>query len=160
MQIVTNNILREKISVKLTDLNKTEQKDRILESLEEVNLEGTENLMPSELSGGMRKRVGIARATAIRPKYLFYDEPTTGLDPIMTDIINKLILKFQKEYNMTSVLISHETRTIFDVAERVVMLDNGKVVYNGGTDKIKDIETPIIKQFFTGNSEIELGAIS
>ena len=66
----------------------------------------------------------------------------------------------QKEYNMTSVLISHETRTIFEVAERVIMLDNGKVVYNGGTNKIKDIETPIIKQFFTGNSEIELGAIS
>ena len=144
----------------LTDLSKTEQKDRILESLAEVNLEGTEDLMPSELSGGMRKRVGIARATAIRPKYLFYDEPTTGLDPIMTDIINKLILKFQKEYKMTSVLISHETRTIFDVAERVIMLDNGKVVYNGDSDKIKDIEIPIIKQFFTGNSEMDLGVIS
>ena len=70
--------------------------------LSEVNLEGTENLMPAELSGGMRKRVGIARATAIRPKYLFYDEPTTGLDPIMTDIINKLIVKFQKEYTKNS----------------------------------------------------------
>lgn len=105
--------------------------------------------MPSELSGGMRKRVGIARATAIRPKYLFYDEPTTGLDPIMTDIINKLILKFQKDYNMTSVLISHETKTIFDVAERIIMLHDGKIIFNGGPDKIKDIETPIIKRFFT-----------
>ena len=140
---------------KLTKLSKIEQTDRILESLAEVNLEGTENLMPSELSGGMRKRVGIARATAIRPKYLFYDEPTTGLDPIMTDIINKLILKFQREYNMTSVLISHETRTIFDVAERVIMLDRGKIIYNGGTDKINDIETPIIKQFFSGKSVIK-----
>lgn len=140
---------------KLTDLNKTDRQDRVLESLNDVNLEGTENLMPSELSGGMKKRVGIARAIAIRPKYLFYDEPTTGLDPIMTDIINKLILKFQKDYNMTTVIITHETRTIFDVAERVVMLDNGKIVYNGGSEKIKSIETPIIKRFFTGNSELE-----
>lgn len=142
---------------KLTDLNKIEIQDRVLESLNDVNLESTEKLMPSELSGGMRKRVGIARAIAIRPKYLFYDEPTTGLDPIMTDIINKLILKFQKEYNMTSVIITHETRTVFDVAERVVMLDDGKIVYNGGTEKIKVTENPIIKRFFTGNSELELG---
>lgn len=143
---------------KLTNLNTNEQKDRILESLSEVNLEGTENLMPSELSGGMRKRVGIARATAIRPKYLFYDEPTTGLDPIMTDIINKLIVKFQKDYNMTSLIITHETRTIFDVAEKVIMLDDGKIVYNGETNKIKDNETPIIKRFFTGNSEMNVGS--
>lgn len=142
---------------KLTNLNDKEQKDRILESLSDVNLVGTEKLMPSELSGGMKKRVGIARAIAIRPKYLFYDEPTTGLDPIMTDIINKLILKFQKEFNMTSVIITHETRTVFDVAERVVMLDNGGIVYNGSSEKIKSIETPIIKRFFTGNSELDLG---
>ena len=143
---------------KLTNLNINEQKDRILESLSEVNLEGTENLMPAELSGGMRKRVGIARAIAIRPKYLFYDEPTTGLDPIMTDIINKLIVKFQKEYNMTSLIITHETRTIFDVAEKVIMLDDGKIIYNGETNKIKENETPIIKRFFTGNSEMNVGS--
>ena len=145
---------------KLTNLNDKEQKDRILESLSDVNLVGTEKLMPSELSGGMKKRVGIARAIAIRPKYLFYDEPTTGLDPIMTDIINKLILKIQKEFNMTSVIITHETRTVFDVAERVVMLDNGDIVYNGSSEKIKSIETPIIKRFFTGNSELDLGGKS
>jgi len=143
---------------KLTNLNINEQKDRILESLSEVNLEGTENLMPAELSGGMRKRVGIARAIAIRPKYLFYDEPTTGLDPIMTDIINKLIVKFQKEYNMTSLIITHETRTIFDVAEKVIMLDDGKIIYNGETNKIKENETPLIKRFFTGNSEMNVGS--
>ena len=134
-----------------------ELQERIWESLELVNLDPGEvwAKFPAELRGGMKKRVGIARAIAIRPKYLFYDEPTTGLDPIMTDIINKLILKFQKDYNMTTVIITHETRTIFDVAERVVMLDNGKIVYNGGSEKIKSIETPIIKRFFTGNSELE-----
>ena len=141
---------------KLTNLSEDSQKNRIIESLADVNLEGTEDLLPSELSGGMKKRVGIARAIAIRPKYLFYDEPTTGLDPIMTDIINKLIIKFQKSYNITSVIITHETRTIFDVAERVIMLNDGKVVYNGSSIKIKDIETPIIKRFFTGNSDMDL----
>ena len=142
---------------KLTDLSEIEQKKRILESLSDVNLEGTEDLLPSELSGGMKKRVGIARAIAIRPKYLFYDEPTTGLDPIMTDIINKLIIKLQKSYNITSVIITHETRTIFDVAERVIMLNDGQVVYNGSSIKIKENETPIINRFFTGNSDMDLG---
>jgi len=145
---------------KLTDLNNIEQQDRILESLSDVNLDGTEDLMPAELSGGMKKRAGIARAIAIRPKFLFYDEPTTGLDPIMTDIINKLIIKFQKDYNMTSVIVTHETRTIFDVTERVIMLDNGKIVYNGDSEKVKTTETPIIKRFFTGNSEMDIGAKS
>ena len=145
---------------KLTDLNNIEQQDRILESLSDVNLDGTEDLMPAELSGGMKKRAGIARAIAIRPKFLFYDEPTTGLDPIMTDIINKLIIKFQNDYNMTSVIVTHETRTIFDVTERVIMLDNGKIVYNGDSEKVKTTETPIIKRFFTGNSEMDIGAKS
>ena len=145
---------------KLTDLNNIEQQERILESLSDVNLDGTEDLMPAELSGGMKKRAGIARAIAIRPKFLFYDEPTTGLDPIMTDIINKLIMKFQKDYNMTSVIVTHETRTIFDVTERVIMLDNGKIVYNGDSEKVKMTETPIIKRFFTGNSEMDIGAKS
>lgn len=145
---------------KLTDLNNIEQQNRILESLSDVNLDGTEDLMPAELSGGMKKRAGIARAIAIRPKFLFYDEPTTGLDPIMTDIINKLIIKFQKDYNMTSVIVTHETRTIFDVTERVIMLDNGKIVYNGDSEKVKTTETPIIKRFFTGNSEMDIGAKS
>lgn len=145
---------------KLTNLTPDEQKNRIFESLVDVNLEGTEDLMPSELSGGMKKRVGIARAIAIRPKYLFYDEPTTGLDPIMTDIINKLILKFQKSYNITTVIVTHETRTIFDVAERVIMLNDGKVVYNGSSKKIKDIDTPIIKRFLTGDSDMDIGVNS
>ena len=145
---------------KLTDLNNIEQQDRILESLSDVNLDGTEDLLPAELSGGMKKRAGIARAIAIRPKFLFYDEPTTGLDPIMTDIINKLIIKFQNDYNMTSVIVTHETRTIFDVTERVIMLDNGKIVYNGDSEKVKTTETPIIKRFFTGNSEMDIGAKS
>lgn len=141
---------------KLTDLTDEDAKKRILKSLSEVNMEGTESLFPAELSGGMKKRVGIARAIAIRPKYLFYDEPTTGLDPIMTDIINKLILKFQRNYNITSVIVTHERRTVFDVAERVIMLDDGKICFNGSSDEIQKSEVSVIKQFITGNSEMKM----
>lgn len=141
---------------KLTDLTDEDVEKRILKSLSEVNMEGTENLFPAELSGGMKKRVGIARAIAIRPKYLFYDEPTTGLDPIMTDIINKLILKFQRNYNITSVIVTHERRTVFDVAERVIMLDDGKICFNGSSDDIQKSEVSVIKQFITGNSEMKM----
>ena len=100
----------------------------------------------------------ISRQFAIRPKYLFYDEPTTGLDPIMTDIINKLIIKFQKNYNITSVIVTHERRTVFDVAERVIMLNKGKICFNGSSDEIQKSEVKVIKQFITGNSEmVKLG---
>jgi phospholipid/cholesterol/gamma-HCH transport system ATP-binding protein len=97
---------------KLTKLNENEIQKRVRNSLEEVDMAGTENLMPAELSGGMKKRVGIARAIAIKPAYLFYDEPTTGLDPVMTDSINRLIRKFQDTGEVTSVIITHEMRTV------------------------------------------------
>ena len=138
-------------------VSRSSAKERIEYLLEKLGLSKHKSKKMRELSGGMKKRAGIARAIAIRPKFLFYDEPTTGLDPIMTDIINKLIIKFQKDYNMTSVIVTHETRTIFDVTERVIMLDNGKIVYNGDSEKVKTTETPIIKRFFTGNSEMDLG---
>lgn len=145
---------------KLTDMSTKNIKNRMLASLMEVNMEGTEKLFPSELSGGMKKRVGIARAIAFRPKYLFYDEPTTGLDPIMTDIINKLILKFQRNYNITSVIVTHERRTVFDVAERVIMLDKGKICFNGSSDEIQNSEVNVIRQFITGNSEMKMEAVT
>ncbi|SVE12415.1 uncharacterized protein METZ01_LOCUS465269, partial [marine metagenome] len=96
---------------KLTKLNDDEIQDRLFKSLEAVGMEGTEDLMPAELSGGMKKRVGIARAIAIKPAYLFYDEPTTGLDPVMTDSINRLIRKFQDTGDVTAVIVTHEMRT-------------------------------------------------
>ena len=111
-------------------------------------------LMPAELSGGMKKRVGIARAIAIKPKYLFYDEPTTGLDPIMTDSINRLILKFQNTEDVTSVIITHEMRTVFEVADRVILLHDGKIHYDGLPENISNVDDPIIKQFVTGDSTL------
>ena len=147
--------VRENISLalqKLTKLNENEIQQRVRNSLEEVDMAGTENLMPAELSGGMKKRVGIARAIAIKPAYLFYDEPTTGLDPIMTDSINRLIRKFQDTGEVTSVIITHEMRTVYDVADRVLLLHEGRIQYDGSPDTINNVDDPVVQQFITGNS--------
>ena len=139
---------------KLTKLNENEIQQRVHNSLEEVDMAGTENLMPAELSGGMKKRVGIARAIAIKPAYLFYDEPTTGLDPVMTDSINRLIRKFQDTGEVTSMIITHEMRTVYDVADRVLLLHEGRIQYDGSPDTINNVDDPVVQQFITGNSTL------
>ena len=139
---------------KLTKLNENEIQQRVHNSLEEVDMAGTENLMPAELSGGMKKRVGIARAIAIKPAYLFYDEPTTGLDPVMTDSINRLIRKFQDTGEVTSVIITHEMRTVYDVADRVLLLHEGRIQYDGSPDTINNVDDPVVQQFITGDSTL------
>jgi len=141
---------------KLTKLSDDEIQERVINSLESVDMANTEALMPEELSGGMKKRVGIARAIAIRPTYLFYDEPTTGLDPVMTDSINRLILKFQKTEKVTSVIVTHEMRTVYDVANRVILLHEGKIRYDGDPEGTKDVDDPVVQQFITGNSTLVL----
>ncbi len=139
---------------KLTKLSGDEIKERVFNSLEEVDMVDTEDLMPSELSGGMKKRVGIARAIAIKPAYLFYDEPTTGLDPVMTDSINRLILKFQNTGKVTSVIITHEMRTVYDVSDRVLLLHDGKIRFDGSPEEIKNVDDLVVQQFITGNSTL------
>ena len=140
---------------RLTDLNKNEIEERIESCLEQIGMKGTENLMPAELSGGMKKRVGIARAIAFEPNYLFYDEPTTGLDPIMSDIINKLIVKFQNKKKITSVVITHSMKTVYNVVDRVLMLQGGKIKFDGTPDEIKKCEDESISMFVQGTSGIE-----
>ena len=100
--------------------------------------------------------MGIARAIAIEPAYLFYDEPTTGLDPVMTDSINRLIRKFQSTGKVTSVIITHEMRTVYDVANRVLLLHNGKIRFDGNPDDIKNVDDPVVQQFITGNSTLAI----
>jgi phospholipid/cholesterol/gamma-HCH transport system ATP-binding protein len=139
---------------KLTKLSGNEIQERVFNTLKEVDMADTEDLMPSELSGGMKKRVGIARAIAIKPTYLFYDEPTTGLDPVMTDSINRLILKFQSTGKVTSVIITHEMRTVYDVANRVLLLHDGKIWFDGSPEEIKSVDDLVIQQFITGNSTL------
>ncbi len=139
---------------RLTELNNDEVEEKIKASLEEIGMEGTENLMPSELSGGMKKRVGIARAIAFEPDYLFYDEPTTGLDPIMSDIINKLIVKFQAKKKITSVIVTHSMKTVYDVVDRVLMIHDGKIQFNGTPKEIKNSTNKTVSMFVQGKSAI------
>jgi phospholipid/cholesterol/gamma-HCH transport system ATP-binding protein len=139
---------------KLSDMNESQVAQQISKSLAEVDMENSEKLMPSSLSGGMKKRVGIARAIAIKPKYLLYDEPTTGLDPVMTDSINRLISKIHRQENVTSIMVTHELRTVFEVAERVIMIHNGKIKFDGTPAQIKQSEDKVVQQFISGNSTL------
>jgi phospholipid/cholesterol/gamma-HCH transport system ATP-binding protein len=125
----------------------------VTESLERVGLRGIEELMPYELSGGMKKRVGLARAIAYRPRIILYDEPTTGLDPIRADSINELILLMKKDLDATSVVITHDMVSSFKVADRIAMLYNGKIVGVGTPKEIQSSDNPVIQQFIHGRSE-------
>ena len=140
---------------KMTELNGVEIKDRISETLEEVGMEGSEKKYPAELSGGMKKRVGIARAIAVRPKYILYDEPTTGLDPVMTDSINKLISKLHTLENVTSIIVTHDMRTVYEVTDRVLMIDEGKIIFDDLSKKIKKSEDVVVRNFIQGISDKE-----
>tara|TARA_B100000029_G_C17476279_1_gene923896 strand:+ start:349 stop:1077 length:729 start_codon:yes stop_codon:yes gene_type:complete len=137
---------------RILNLSSNEIKDRVEESLFEVGMSGNEKKMPSELSGGMKKRVGIARSIAIRPRYMFYDEPTTGLDPIMTDSINKLISNFHNTHDVTSVIVTHEMKVVRDVSERVIMLHDSGIKYDGQNKGLLNSDNPIIKNFVIGKS--------
>ena len=138
---------------KLSNLSKDSINVKIFDSLASVNMEGTEKTMPSELSGGMKKRIGIARAIAIDPEYLLYDEPTTGLDPITTGKINFLIKKIHNLGNVTSIMVTHELKTVYDVADRVIMLDEKKVIFDGKPKELINSKIPIIQEFI-GNSNV------
>ena len=118
-----------------------------------VGLEGIENSMPSELSGGMRKRVGLARAICIDPQIVLYDEPTTGIDPIMGDAINDLIKDLQDKLKITSVAVTHDMTSAYKIADRIAMLYEGKIVEVGAPGQIKTTTNPVVKQFTTGAAE-------
>src|SRR5690606_349489 len=102
---------------------------------------------PAQLSGGQRKRVGLARAIATRPKYVLYDEPTTGLDPVTTAVIDRLIAKMQKELNVTSVVVTHDMKSAYRVADRIAMLYRGGIRYVGTPDEIQHVEDPVVRGF-------------
>jgi phospholipid/cholesterol/gamma-HCH transport system ATP-binding protein len=128
---------------------------RIRESLELVDLPGVENKFPAELSGGMRKRVGIARAVALRPKYMLYDEPTTGLDPVTSATIDELMIRMREALGVTSVVITHDMRSAYAVASRIAMLYEGRVRQVGTVQEIKDSRDPVVRQFIEGRAHIE-----
>ena len=133
---------------KITDWKATEE--LVKSKLAMVGLDGYQNHYPSNLSGGQRKRVALARAIALNPEVVLYDEPTTGLDPIRSDIINELVLKLQRELGVTSVVVTHDMTSAYKVADRIIMLHNGKIVADGDADHIRNHPHPIVQQFIHG----------
>ena len=136
----------------LTNFSKKKAEQSIQNSLDLVNLSNTEHLKPSELSGGMKKRVGIARAIAINPEYILYDEPTTGLDPITADKINFLIKRVSQKKKVTSIIVTHNMRTLKFVANKVIMLHEGNIIFDGSTDELFSSDDAFIKYFVTGRN--------
>lgn len=125
-----------------------------------VGLDGFQNHYPARLSGGQRKRVALARAIALNPEVILYDEPTTGLDPIRSDIINELILKLERELGVTSVVVTHDMKSAYKVADRIIMLHNGKVIADGDADHIRNHPHPTVQQFIHGQvSEDDLAVL-
>ena len=133
--------------------------ERVRESLRLVDLdESVGDKLPAELSGGMRKRVGIARAIAIRPKYLLYDEPTTGLDPVTSAVIDDLMLRMQRQLGVTGIVITHDMRSAYTVGTRIAMLYQGRVRQVGTVDEIKHTTDPIVRQFIEGRAKLDPAA--
>ncbi|MCE5186987.1 MAG: ABC transporter ATP-binding protein [Planctomycetaceae bacterium] len=125
-----------------------------------VGMDGYQNQYPASLSGGQKKRVALARAIALNPEVILYDEPTTGLDPIMSDIINELILKLQKELKVTSMVVTHDMKSAYKIADRIIMLHKGRIIADGGPDHIRTHPNDIVQQFIHGKvGEAELAAL-
>ena len=131
--------------------------ERVAHALELVDLAGTEERMPAELSGGMRKRVGLARAIAIQPKYMLYDEPTTGLDPVTSAVIDQLMVRTREALGVTSIVITHDMRSAYTVGDRIAMLYEGKVRSVGTVDEVKQSEDPVLRGFIEGRPEAREG---
>jgi len=133
-----------------TNATKDEVAKRVKECLALVGLKDIEDKKPAELSGGMKKRVGLARAILLRPQIILYDEPTTGLDPIMGDSINDLIAQLHSKLNITSIAVTHDMTSAYKIGDRITMLYNGRIIVDGTPDEIKNTKDPIVKQFITG----------
>jgi phospholipid/cholesterol/gamma-HCH transport system ATP-binding protein len=130
-------------------------RERIEESLAVVDLSGTEDKLPSELSGGMRKRVGIARAIALKPRYILYDEPTTGLDPVTASVMDQLIMR-TRDLGVTGLVVTHDMRSAFTVGDRVAMLYHGAIRLAGTVDDMQGSDDPVVRQFIEGRPGPEL----
>lgn len=134
-----------------TSLSKSEIRTRVLSALEDVGLKNVEQKFTDELSGGMKKRVGLARALLLNPKIILFDEPTTGLDPIIKRAIHQLIRETHEKFGFTAVIVSHEIPDIFDIAQNVAMLFRGEILQFGTADEIRNSTHPVVKQFISGS---------
>jgi len=129
--------------------------ERVNETLELVDLPNVAARYPAELSGGMRKRVGIARAIALRPKYLLYDEPTTGLDPVTSAVIDELMIRMRDRLGVTSIVITHDMRSAYRVGTRIAMLYDGRVRSVGTVEEIQQTKDPVVRQFIEGRADLD-----
>ena len=137
------------------ELSEAEIQARVTEALDLVDLPDVQRRMPAELSGGMRKRVGIARAIALRPKYILYDEPTTGLDPVTSATIDALMVRMRDQLGVTGIVITHDMRSAYTVGTRIAMLYEGEVLAVGSVSEIQQSTNPLVRQFIEGRATLE-----
>jgi len=135
------------------DLAEDEIAERVREALALVDLTGTDERTPAELSGGMRKRVGLARAIALRPRYILYDEPTTGLDPVTAAVIGRLMVRTREHLGVTGLVVTHDMRSAYTVGDRIAMLYEGRVRQVGTVAEIQETADPVVRQFIEGRPE-------
>ncbi len=158
LSVSENVLFPVKQHYKITDRSGVEELVKM--KLAMVGLDGFQNYYPANLSGGQRKRVALARAIALNPEIILYDEPTTGLDPIRSDIINELILKLDRGLGITSVVVTHDMTSAYKIADRIVMLHHGKIIADGDTEHIRDHPHPVVQQFINGQvSEDDLAVL-
>ena len=139
-----------------TKLSEKQIEARVIELLKLVGLEDMGSLMPNELSGGMKKRVSLARAIATSPEILLYDEPTAGLDPIMASTINRLMVKVQKDLQTTSIVVTHDIESALMVADRIILLHDGKIVVDSPKNKVFAVDNLILQEFIYGWDEMRV----
>ena len=137
------------------ELSDAEIRERVSEALDLVDLPNVEDRFPAELSGGMRKRVGIARAIALRPKYILYDEPTTGLDPVTSAVIDSLMVRMRTRLGVTGIVITHDMRSAYTVGNRIAMLYEGRVRWTGTVEEVQRTDDPVVRQFIEGRATLD-----
>ncbi len=143
---ITLGLKRQRVAAREMD-------ERVRESLALVDMEGTEDRYPIQLSGGMRKRVGIARAIALRPRYILYDEPTSGLDPVTSAVINQLMVRAREKLGVTGLVVTHDMSSAYTVGDRIAMLYNGVIRQVGTVEQVQKTHDPIVRQFIDGRPE-------
>jgi phospholipid/cholesterol/gamma-HCH transport system ATP-binding protein len=154
--LLSSRTVRDNVALPLEELTdkSREEIDKIVdEKLELVGMKDSKNLMPSELSGGMKKRVSLARALVLEPELILFDEPVAGLDPVMASVIDELVINLSEKSKVTCVIVTHEMDSAFRIATRMAMLYHGKIIEEGTPEEMKKSRNPVVSQFLTGSTE-------